>query len=1415
MSERRELDYNALRTIFSDLYALQGVELKSPEELERLALELNIDLNQFDPLCSINDIFPTIVEEDAVNIQDRDIERSEHIQRYIEITGHDSDTAQNMLETMEWNLDRAISLYFEGVSSNDPRLFSHLVASPQDITVSPITPIIAVETYFENRGVSLLLFQLIRNEALRKNNDPSYWSIKRIGFELIGNHETLNHNVPTSRWFGENVSVESTLTYCNGNGCSLIDALQTEMVRDALSNIAYDTVVKTANVFLSFCYDDNFVELVAALELFFSEHPDCSKNNTYFWFDLFVNNQWRALSKDFDWWATTFRTAVKRIGHTVLFLSSCLKPTIFTRAWCLYEISCSIHDCRLSVALSKAERLSFLASFRTDFDSIYESGLRINLEQSNTHLIEDKERIFEVVHREGGFGMFNEIMYKYIHKFFINFVAQLTFGSVSAEALTLDDLKDIFRAAVLLNETGSINYAKLLFKKSFDGFRLQSGLDDHDTYMAAVHLSSILLTQNEFGKANKLFQMFKNEITTPGNTPNENDLVTNAEIADVTVDAIAVNPNSSLLVHNLAILCYKQGDLEKAKQLYHAAIDNKIGVYGSQHSCVFDSINNLAILLLREGNAMASKELLEQSSVGYLAAHGPDHPNFFSVMNNLAIVLIKEGAFNEARELFLQAASGLQRSLGPNHPSTASVHLNLANAWKESGDLVAAKVCCEKSLKGYEYSLGTSHADTCKARNSLIILLVREGNTAEANHFVWGLSGSDSITLNTYLYFACLMYNQSDIYTALDYYRNALDISEKVLGHKHLDTLNIVDTYAYVNYLKHQEMNTDFYDGHYLNQAKELYNRACDGYREQFGPDHLKAINAANNVAFLNSGNHQTNLNLVASTILSTLSLELPDRMLYYAPILMYFPRSTATPSKINSESKSNEASSSSENVSVMRYSYVLSANMTVLAIPCNDISNLTIVNFKSTSHSSSKVAVELVLEQSAKKMIIGSGQSTSITVKLLSDDYCESFIGSNSSDIELLLSPMIFGPNDVSLEACGGLRFNFLVPSVTSSNNDFRVIFFTTTHLFGENTTIPTLAQEGHWRVCIEGLDINVTKYQQSLVDSNISITVELLHLGGLVGFIVRKKCIEVGDDLIYLPNRLNASPRNIIETVMRNKRVDYSAVNSDTGDRLLVDEIQSHLGKCGPINAMNITHFYDCMITYRVASDFLYARFFQLLLTSQGYSVYLDSRCLEANYGQWEDEIREGFKNAKMIVCLISGGAVAKMREDDPSSPHNDNMLKELHTALETGKYIIPVLLNGVSIELDRLSNSVALINAPKLFCMVLLKIQSHNHHYVNNRNNDFVNRFIWLRLDQLEYYERSQEGLTSSSHDPKMGHIQYVDMLVEETADSILTIKGDRGKRNTKPEPTIIMRFSNRNELLSWKTSLESLILDNNHS
>ena len=66
------------------------------------------------------------------------------------------------------------------------------------------------------------------------------------------------------------------------------------------------------------------------------------EEGVFIWFDMFSNNQHEAPALDFDWWSTTFKTAIHSFGRTVMVLKPWNDPITLKRAWCLFEIFCTV-----------------------------------------------------------------------------------------------------------------------------------------------------------------------------------------------------------------------------------------------------------------------------------------------------------------------------------------------------------------------------------------------------------------------------------------------------------------------------------------------------------------------------------------------------------------------------------------------------------------------------------------------------------------------------------------------------------------------------------------------------------------------------------------------------------------------------------------------------------------------------------------------------------------------------------------------------------------------------------------------------------------------------------------------------------------------------------------------------------------
>ena len=294
-------------------------------------------------------------------------------------------------------------------------------------------------------------------------------------------------------------------------------------------NISYEEAVGAqANVFLSFAYGDNFIELVGALEQSSMNDPaKFNRETTCYWFDMFVNNQWVALDKPFEWWASTFRNAVKKIGNTVCYFSPWNDPSSVKRAWCLYEISCGDS---ISIVMSDKQKSDFQHTLRNDYASIMTSLCKIDLENATSHLPEDREKIFTAVRaiEGGGFDGFNNKVVGLIRDWIAastramveghgDNIADVSINSnenyidnnnvVDGDAsLTVEQLRDLNKAGLLLSVQGKLDEAKVYYERALKGREIILGPNHADTLSSVSNLGNLLSKQGKLDEAKVYYE---------------------------------------------------------------------------------------------------------------------------------------------------------------------------------------------------------------------------------------------------------------------------------------------------------------------------------------------------------------------------------------------------------------------------------------------------------------------------------------------------------------------------------------------------------------------------------------------------------------------------------------------------------------------------------------------------------------------------------------------------------------------------------------------------------------------------------------------------------------------------------------------------------------------------------------------
>ena len=351
-----------------------------------------------------------------------------------------------------------------------------------------------------------------------------------------------------------------------------------------------------ATVFVSHAWKYKFGELITAVETFTTEQAKAKPWS--YWVDAFVNDQWNAPNLPYEWWSGTFSSAIGEIGHTMLVLSPWDAPIPLTRAWCLWEILCTIRNkAELTVQLSVNERAAFVSTLRTNYSHIMKAFSKIDVENSEAWNPKDKEMIFAAVEAEtGGFGAVNNTICAQMRDWLARTARSLAVEGDAGKELTVNELDDLTRAADLLSDQGKLDEAMEMYLKALDGYTKVVGADDERTL----------------------------------NTTN-----------------------------NLAVLYSGQGRLEEAESMFRKALDSKEKTLGFTNEDTLDTATNLGNVLMELGRLDEARALFNKSIDAFhnMSCKGDqvEGERSASLLNNLGNLNMREEKQDEAKACYERA----------------------------------------------------------------------------------------------------------------------------------------------------------------------------------------------------------------------------------------------------------------------------------------------------------------------------------------------------------------------------------------------------------------------------------------------------------------------------------------------------------------------------------------------------------------------------------------------------------------------------------------------------------------------------------------------------------------------------------------------------------------------------------------
>ena len=464
-------------------------------------------------------------------------------------------------------------------------------------------------------------------------------------------------------------------------------------------------------VFLSHAWLYLFLNVLAALRAFVAGLPAGSPE-VFFWFDCFSMDEHATQVLPQEFWSSTFKEAVRLIGHTVMMLSPWDRPQPLTRAWCLWELHCTVEvGAQFSVCLGPDEQAALEAALLDDSDALLDALAGIDLAAAEAGDPDDLAMILTAVRATaGGTSDLNARAMAQMRAWVRGVVAGMVAvrRDPADRSLVPAELGNVMQLANVLKklgEAGDWAEARRLYEEVVAEEVAQLGPGHFSTLGTKMNLANLLKQMGERAAARRLY-----EEVVVGKT---------AKLGPGHISTLTTKGN-------LAILLKDMGERAEALRLYAEVLVGQTKKLGAGHTETLRTKGNVASLLKDMGERAEARRLYEEVVTGKTAKLGPGHASTLLTKGNLANLLKQMGERAEALRLYAEVVAGKTAQLGPGHTSTLATKMNQANLLEDMGEWAEAQRLYEEVVAGRTAQLGPHHVDTLNTQAGLAEVLVQQ-----------------------------------------------------------------------------------------------------------------------------------------------------------------------------------------------------------------------------------------------------------------------------------------------------------------------------------------------------------------------------------------------------------------------------------------------------------------------------------------------------------------------------------------------------------------------------------------------------------------------------------------------------------------------------------------------------------------
>ncbi|EGD77678.1 hypothetical protein PTSG_08770 [Salpingoeca rosetta] len=517
--------------------------------------------------------------------------------------------------------------------------------------------------------------------------------------------------------------VEFVVPQTEEKQCAYIDVMRDQNASDD---------VRPATVFVSHAWRYKIVDVLTTLLEFAEEEESKHGRKTHFWFDLFMNNQHQNVTANLpqEWWSTTFKESIASIGKVLLVLTPWNNPVPLTRAWCLWEIFCSISqpEVELEIRLPSAQTPALKQAVLHDFEAVVNMLVEVQAEKAEAWKAEDRDMIFGAIRASVGFPALNKVVKDQMRQWCLATVhafvdeaeaafsrdtaAQKQGQRPSSEALEPSALAQLCgQVGTVMTKFGAHEKAIAFYKRDLELTLRAVGEDHENTGITLNNLGNAHMSRHELGEAAQCFRRA-------------------AKIWSKVLGPTHARVGAAC--NNLGSVYKTMNDVDTAMTWYRRALDIRMSALGEEHPETAATIDNMGSCHQSMQNYDAAIACFVRALKIKTKLLGAAHPETAITYNNLGSALEGKGDTDQAIEYYLKALRVKQDTYGAEHPSTAITHGNLGNSYASKGDFGQAVSHLETALRVFTVTVGASHPHAALVAKNLGI--VRQWQQQQQQH---------------------------------------------------------------------------------------------------------------------------------------------------------------------------------------------------------------------------------------------------------------------------------------------------------------------------------------------------------------------------------------------------------------------------------------------------------------------------------------------------------------------------------------------------------------------------------------------------------------------------------------------------------------------------------------------------------